>query len=119
MYVALADAVLGLHLAYLAYLPLGGFIAMRWPRTIWLHVAAVLVGLASVTIHFDCPLTTWEQSLRRRGGQEAYRDGFVDHYLTGKLYPHGYAWAAQLVFAVCIAVSWTVFCTRWRAPRKA
>jgi len=117
MDVALADAVLGLHLAYLAYLPLGGFLAWRWRRTIWLHVAAVLVGLASVTIHFDCPLTTWEQSLRRRGGQHVYTDGFVDHYLTGKLYPHGYAWAVQLFFGVCIVVSWIVFFTHARAGR--
>ncbi len=109
MDVALADLVLVVHLAYVAYLPLGGFLAWRWPRTIWLHVACVLVGLVSITVHFDCPLTTWEQSLRRRGGQRAYTDGFVDHYLTGRVYPHGYAWAVQFVFAVCIIVSWIGF----------
>jgi hypothetical protein len=118
MDVALADLVLVVHLAYVAYLPLGGFLAWRWPRTIWLHVAAVVVGLASITVHFDCPLTTWEQSLRRRGGQHPYTDGFVDHYLTGKVYPHGYAWAAQLLFAACIIVSWVGFYVRQRVRRE-
>ena len=112
MYVALADAVLVLHLAYVAFIPLGGFLALRRPRVLWLHAAAVLVGLVSITVGFDCPLTTWEQSLRRRGGQRAYTDGFVDHYLTGHVYPHGYAWAVQVVFGVCVLVSYVLVVRR-------
>jgi hypothetical protein len=100
----LADAIVVLHLAYLAFIPLGGFLALRWPRLTWLHLAAVAVGLISITIGFDCPLTTWEQSLRRRGGQRPYTNGFVDHYLTGRVYPHGYAWAVQALFALCAVV---------------
>jgi hypothetical protein len=106
VYVWLADAVLVLHLAFLAFVMFGGFLAWRWPRMIWAHLVAVAIGVVSITIHFDCPLTTWEQSLRRRGGQRAYTDGFVDHYLTGHLFPHGYDWAAQLVIAACIVTSW-------------
>jgi hypothetical protein len=106
--------VLIVHLAYLAFIPLGGFLAWRWPRVIPFHIAAVLIGVVSITVHFDCPLTSWEQSLRRRGGEHAYTNGFVDHYLTGRLYPHGDAWAAQLVFAACIIVSYGVLIARAR-----
>ena len=110
--------VLVVHLAYLAFIPLGGFLAWRWPRVIPFHIAAVLIGVVSITVHFDCPLTSWEQSLRRRGGEHPYTNGFVDHYLTGRVYPHGDAWAAQLLFAACIVVSYGVLIARAR-PRSA
>jgi hypothetical protein len=114
VYVWLADAVLVLHLAFLLFVMLGGFLAWRWPRVLWAHLVAVAIGVVSITIGFDCPLTSWEQSLRRRGGQHAYTDGFVDHYLTGRVFPHGYDWAAQLVIAMCIVVSWAGFFQRRR-----
>src|SRR5258707_208171 len=56
----LADAIVALPLAYLAFIPLGGVLAIRWPRLILPHLAAVAIGLISVTVKFDCPLTTWE-----------------------------------------------------------
>ena len=68
MWVVLADTVLVLHLTYLAFVPLGGLFVLRWPRVVWVHLVAVAVAVVSITVRFDCPLTTWEQSLRRRGG---------------------------------------------------
>jgi hypothetical protein len=106
VWVWLADVIVVIHLAYLAFVPLGGLVAWRWPRVIWAHLAAVAIGVFSITVGFDCPLTTWEQSLRRRGGQRPYTDGFVDHYLNGRVYPHGYEWAVQVIFGVCIVVSY-------------
>jgi hypothetical protein len=117
-YVVLADVVLVLHFAYLVFIPLGGMLAIRWRRLIWPHLAAVAIGVVSITVRFDCPLTTWEQSLRRRGGQHSYTDGFVAHYLTGRIYPHGYAWAVQALFAACVVASYSVIYARphvrWR-----
>jgi hypothetical protein len=106
VWVWLADAIVVVHLAYLAFIPLGGLLAWRWPRVVWTHLAAVAIGVVSITLGFDCPLTTWEQSLRRRGGQRSYTVGFVDHYLTGRVYPHGYQWAVQMIFGVCIVASY-------------
>jgi hypothetical protein len=115
--VVLADVVLVAHLAYLVYLPVGPFIAWHWPRTIWLHAACLAVAIVSITIGFDCPLTSWEQSLRRAGGQRAYTDGFVDHYLAGKVFPHGDAWVVQVVFGVCIVVGYAGYFARRRSRR--
>jgi hypothetical protein len=115
MWVWFADAVLVLHLAYVAFIPLGGFLAWRWHRVVWLHLVAVAVGVVSITIGFDCPLTTWEQSLRRRGGQRPYTNGFVDHYLRGRVYPHGYEWEVQVIFAVCIVLAYAL--PVWRRRR--
>jgi Protein of Unknown function (DUF2784) len=118
VFVGIADLVLLAHLAYLAFLPTGGFLAWRWPKVLPVHVVAVLVGLVSITVGFDCPLTSWEQSLRRRGGRHAYTDGFVEHYLTGHVYPHGYAWLVQVVFALCIVVSYVGLALRRRSPDR-
>jgi len=119
MDVALADAVLVLHLAYLVYLPVGPYLAWRWPHTIWLHAACLATAIVSITIGFDCPLTSWEQTLRTRGGQRAYRNGFVDHYLTGRVFPHGGAWIVQIAFAVAIVVGYVGFFARRREARRA
>jgi hypothetical protein len=106
VWIGLADLVLVVHLAYVASIPLGGFVAWRWRRFVWVHLALLAVGVVSITVGFDCPLTTWEQSLRRRGGQHPYRDGFVDHYLKGHVYPHGDEWVVWLIFGACIVVSY-------------
>ena len=117
VWIALADAIVVAHLAYLAFVPLGGFFALRWPRLVWAHLAAVAVGLASITIGFDCPLTTWEESSRRRGGQRPYAGGFVDHYLTGRVYPHGDAWVVQVVFGLCVVASYALVVGKRRSSR--
>jgi len=104
------------HLAYLAFIPVGGMLAVRWRRLLWPHLAAVTIGVLSITVGFDCPLTSWEQSLRLRGGQRPSSDGFVAHYLTGTIYPHGYAWVVQLVFAICVVASYALILSH--APRR-
>ena len=96
------------HLAYLAFIPVGGFLAWRWPRLRWFHLAAIAVAATSVIVGFDCPLTSLEDHFRRAAGEPTYRGGFVDHYLTGRLYPHGYDWLVQLLFVLAIVVSYAL-----------
>ena len=114
----LAVAVVVVHCAYIAFIPLGGFLAWRWPRLVPVHLAAVAAALISVTVHYDCPLTGLEQTLRRRGGETPYRNGFVDHYLTGRVYPHGADAFVQLLVAACIVVSYTYLVTKWQRGRR-
>ena len=119
MFVWLADAIVVVHLAYLVFIPVGGMLAVQWRWLILPHLAAVAVGVVSITVGFDCPLTTWEQSLRRRGGQRPYADGFVDHYLTGRIYPHGYAWTVQALFGACVLASYALMYLRSRTYRHS
>jgi uncharacterized protein DUF2784 len=108
----LADVVVVVHLAYLVFLPVGGFLAWRWRGVIPFHLAAVAVGLVSITIGFECPLTVWERSLRRRGGERPYTNGFIDHYLTGRVYPHGYDHVVQALIAACIVIAYAGLAAR-------
>src|SRR5581483_6361849 len=59
-YRGLADLVIGVHFAYLAVLVFGGLAAARWRKLLWLHLAAVVWALGSLTVCYDCPLTSLE-----------------------------------------------------------
>ena len=118
----LATAALVVHLAFLGYLTLGGFVAWRWPRTIVVHVAVVLWGLGSVVVGYGCPLTDVERWARSRAGRGGLAEGgFIDHYLTGVVYPERLLVVAQAVVASLVLASWAGLWFRrtrhGRAPR--
>jgi Protein of Unknown function (DUF2784) len=70
------------HVAFIAFVLLGGYAAWRWPRLVWLHVPSVAVIGVLFAFGADCPLTDLEKYLRRQAGESVYRDGFVAHYLV-------------------------------------
>jgi hypothetical protein len=103
----LADVVLGLHYAFMAYLVLGGFIAWRWPRTTPFHVAAAIWAVLIVTTKIPCPLTSLQNNLRERAGLPPLGNSFVNLYLRGHFYPSDAQMPAQAVLGLVILVSWT------------
>lgn len=83
----LADAVLVLHLAFVAFAVAGGLFALRWRWMPWLHLP-VLAWAALVEFNgWICPLTPLENRLRAAGGAAGYEGGFIEHYLLPLLYP--------------------------------
>lgn len=110
------------HFAFLIYLPSGGFLALRWPRTIWLHVLTVVWGVGSVALHWPCPLTSLERWARERAGMSRLPSGgFIDHYINGVMYPQGATGVAQLLAFAAVVVSWILFAAaaaRGRLPRS-
>jgi hypothetical protein len=106
VYRLLVDLVVSVHLAFLAFVVLGGFLAWRWSRLLWLHVPAAAYGGLIVLVGWTCPLTVVERWLRVRAGEQGYRDGFIDHYLTGVLYPQHLKAQAQLLAGLLVAVSY-------------
>jgi len=115
LYIMVVAAVVVAHFAFLVYLASGGFLALRWPRTIWLHVAAVLWGIGSVVLHFPCPLTWLERWARQHAGMGRLPPGgFIDHYLTGVLYAAGSVGVLQVLAFAAVCVSWIVFVARRR-----
>jgi len=115
-YRVLADGIALTHLTFLLYVTFGGFVAWRWPRTIVLHAVAVVWGLASVLVGFDCPLTHAENWARHRAGEAGLPpSGFIDHYLTGVIYPDSALGLVRALVAACILVSWVGL---WRRSRR-
>ena len=110
--VALAVVV---HFGFLCYLIVGGFIALRWRRTIWLHVPTVLWGIAITVGHLDCPLTWLERWGRQKAGMAPLpQEGFIAHYVTGVLYPASWAGSVPIAVFTLVAVSWALYVWRGR-----
>ena len=87
LYRALADTVLVAHFAFVLFAVLGGLLALRWRRVLWLHLPAVAWGLLVQLVNWDCPLTPLENYFRRLGGEAGYAGGFIEHYVHATLYP--------------------------------
>lgn len=119
IYRVIGDTAMVLHLAFLAYVTLGGFLAWRWPRTIWPHTAVALYGLGVTVVGWTCPLTRLENWGRAQAGRTGLtQTGFIDHYLTGVIYPAEHLLTAQLAVAATIAVSWVGRLTLTRRHRR-
>ncbi len=117
-YRLLADAVMLAHFGFLVFLAVGGFVAWRYRWVFVPHAAAVgwaMFSLAGV----ECPLTDWEDGLRRLAGGEGLSRGFVDTYLTGVVYPQEHLLAAQLLLAGLAAVSWIGLAVRVHRARAS
>lgn len=113
-----ADAAMVAHFLFLAYLVSGGFIAWRWPWTIWTHIAVALYGLFNVLVGWPCPLTHVENWGRARAGEATLPvTGFIDHYIAGVVYPREHEAVVQVLVAVVVLTSWTGFLIRRRQVR--
>jgi hypothetical protein len=100
----------GAHFAYLLYVPSGGFLALRWPRSIWLHVPMVLWGAGVVVFGLPCPLTELERLCRARAGMDPLpTSGFIDRYADGVFYPANRTGAAQACAFAAAGLSWAAF----------
>ena len=115
----LADALLALHVATVLFvvglLPLvlaGGALGWRWVRHFGLrltHLGLMVFIAAQTWLGQLCPLTVWEQTLRRTAGQGSYGESFIEHWLSRLLYWDAPWWvfvAAYTGFAVVVLLAW-------------
>jgi hypothetical protein len=115
----LADALLGLHVAIVLFvvglLPLvlvGGALGWRWVRHSGLrltHLGLMIFIAAQTWLGQLCPLTVWEQALRRTAGQGSYGESFIEHWLSRLLYWDAPWWVfvvAYTGFALVVLLAW-------------
>jgi len=119
----LADAVVALHLAFILFVVGGGALVL-WRRG-WavLHVPAVAWGAWTEFTGTLCPLTPWEQALRRQAGEAGYAGGFVEHYVVPLIYPAALTPRLQFALGVFVlllnaAIYAAAWC-RWRRAARA
>lgn len=105
-YLILAAVTMIVHFAFLVYVVTGGFIAWRWPWTIWVHLAMAGWGFSTVVFGFNCPLTYVEDWAREKAGRQGLTRGFIDTYLEGVIYPERFAGAMQLLAGVAVVTSY-------------
>lgn len=83
----LADTVVLLHLAFIAFAVLGGLLVLRWHRAAWLHLPALAWGAFIEFSGGICPLTPLENALRSAAGGAVYSQGFIERYIVPLIYP--------------------------------
>lgn len=114
----LADIVVVIHLGFVVFVMLGGFLLWRWPRLIYVHLPAAVWGVLIEFAGWICPLTPMENAFRARGGQAGYDGGFIDHYIVPVLYPGGLSRNIQLalgLFALAVnVIAYSLFIRRRR-----
>jgi multisubunit Na+/H+ antiporter MnhB subunit len=127
-YLLAADALLLLHVLFVAFvivglvmILLGGAFGWRWvrqPLFRWLHLVAIAVVVGQAWLGLVCPLTSWEMALRGRAGEAVYAGGFIAHWLEQLLYYRAPDWVFVLVyslFGLLVLISWVLVRPRpWR-----
>jgi hypothetical protein len=122
IYRLLADLVFLAHLAFALFVVLGGIAVWLKPRLAWLHLPAVAWGALIEFAGWICPLTPWEQSLRRLAGEKGYTGGFVEHYLLPILYPEGLTREIQIGLGLLVllinGIAYLLILRRFRRERR-
>ena len=110
IYRLLADAILVIHFAFVVFVVLGfvlilvGLVA-KWD---WIHrrvfriahLAAIGIVVLQAWLGQICPLTIWENALRRRAGQTSYDETFIQHWLHELLFYEAEPWVFTTIYTV-------------------
>jgi hypothetical protein len=121
-----ADLILVFHAMVVAFVVfgqvlviVGGLCGWQWIRNLWFRLAHLLtigVVVAQTWLGQLCPLTLWEQDLRRAAGQAAHDQSFVGYWLGRVLFfdlPWWVFISVYTAFALLVIWSWW-----WLPPRR-
>lgn len=104
LYRLLANAVVLIHVLFIAFILGGGFLAWRWRWVAAVHIPCAIWGVLIEYRGWICPLTPLENSLRARAGQEGYSGGFIEHYVLPVIYPAGLTPRVQMMLGTFVLV---------------
>lgn len=116
-YGLLADLTALAHLGFVVFVPVGGFVALRFPRVLFAHLPSVAWAFGIVTIGWPCPLTNLENAFRERAGRTTHEVGFIDAYLTGIVYPERFLPVLQGLVAASVVTSYALLARQRRGSR--
>jgi uncharacterized protein DUF2784 len=113
----LEDATVVVHFAALLYIGLGGFLAWRWPKSIFVHIFFAAWGVAINVFPLACPLTVAENYFRHLQGLGDLPGGFNEYYIYDVLFPKEMLPAVAVVAVVLLIVSYVGAYVMWRRRR--
>ncbi len=121
LFAFLADALFLAHVAFIAFVGLGGFLAWRWRKVAWVHLPAAAWAVLVQFVSWMCPLTEWENTFRQQAGDAGYAGGFIEHYIVPIVYPANLTPHVQLSLASLVVVlnaaAYAVYWRKWRKKR--
>ncbi len=104
IYSILADALLVIHLIFIIFVLLGGILIIKWRWVVYLHLPTAAWGILVEFNHWICPLTPWENALRRAAGDISYETSFIEHYLLPLIYPSNLTNELQIILGSLIII---------------
>lgn len=117
-YPLLADLVVLVHAAFVLFVVLGGFLAVRWHRLAWIHLPAAIWAAIVEFFGWVCPLTPLENWLRQKGGESRYASDFVARYILPTLYPEELTREVQVALGVfVILINLAIYSWIFRAQK--
>ena len=122
LYLILAELTVLLHFLFVAFVVIGGFAVLRWPKLIYLHLLALAWGVYIELSGGICPLTPLENHFRQLAGMDIYQGGFINHYIMPILYPRGLTHDMQIRIGIGLivlnVVIYTIFIYRQRRGNR-
>ncbi len=119
-YPFLADIVVILHLLFILFATLGGFLVLKWPRWMSLHLSAVVWAVSVECFGWGCPLTPLENWLRTQAGGAGYEGGFIEHYILPIIYPAKLTRDMQIGMGLfVVAINFAIYGWVWRRSVKS
>ena len=91
----MADLLMTMHFLWVLFMVLGLPVGLltRWPTLRWLHLAGMMITASLALTGAQCPLTVWEELLRRHVDHSfTFDGGFLAHYLSFILFPRVDPW---------------------------
>ena len=108
-----AALALVVHVVFVAFTILGGFLAMLLPWVLIPHIASALWGARMAVWRPVCPLSRAENWGREGSGRPLLDDeGFIAHYFEGRVYPRSWARRVEAGVTALVVGSWVVFAVR-------
>lgn len=95
-----ADLVLVVHLAFILFVVLGGWLVLRRAWVAWFHLPAAAWGAFIELTGGICPLTPLEHRLRAASGSAGFEGGFIEHYLLPLIYPAAMDRSLQVILGL-------------------
>jgi len=131
-YTILADAVVVVHAAYVAFV-VGGLAAIligaamgwRWTRGFAFrvaHLAAIALVCVEAIVGVMCPLTSLEDWMRQRGGAATYSGDFIGHWAHRLIFYDLPPWMftiAYIAFATLVAITFILLPPRRRTRSQS
>jgi hypothetical protein len=115
----LADLIVAIHLAFIAFVVFGGLLAFYWRWVPWLQLPLACWGVLVEVRGWICPLTPIENWLRRTAGEAGYSGGFIEHYVIPIIYPAWLTPHTQVSIAVLVCMANAlVYSLIWFSRRK-
>jgi hypothetical protein len=127
MYGLLADVLVGIHFAFVAFVVVGQLLIMigavlrwQWVRNPWfrvLHLLCIAIVATEAMFNYECPCTTWENQLREAAGQKVSDATFMGRLFHNLLFydcPQDNFPPMHIGFGVLVLVTFLLVPPRFR-----